>query len=157
MDKEQQIILEIFSLKEYIEFSDELIVVKIFNALIENKNVFNNLKNNYIFINTGDKKFNTKIINWDIYALDADSEEFVNGVMNFRGSCNLLNFDDALMLSIKIENFKISEIWAVDMDDNTEVAFIEQSKYVKRMERETYKSGPQTYSNRYKFIFRGNI
>jgi len=156
MSIREEIILKIFSLKEYIEFSDEL-AIEIFNTLIENKNVFNKLKNNYVFIDTGDKKFNTKIINCDIYELNADSEEFVNGVMTFRGSCNLLNFDDALMFSIKIENFKISEIWAVDMDDNTEVAFIERSKYVKRMERETYKSGPTTYSNRYKFVFGDNI
>jgi len=156
MTLQEKIISEILSAEEYIELQDE-IAIGIFNILFGNKNIIDNLKNNYIFISTNDKKINTKIINWNIDEFETDISDAIDNSLNFRGSCNAIGFDDPLMLVINVRDFNIYEIIAVDMNDNTEVVFIEQGKYVKKMERETFQSGPRTYGNRYKYTYRGNV
>ena len=157
MTPREEIISKILSEEEWFELNDEA-AVEIFNALVENKHVVDNLKNNYMFIDNGDKKINTKIINWNINEFETDAiSELTDGSLDFRGSCDVVGFDNPLMFVIKVRDFIIYEVWAVDMDDNTEIAFIEQGKYVRRMERETFQSGPQTYGNKYKFIFGGNV
>ncbi len=157
MTPREEVISKILSEEEWFELNDEA-AVEVFDVLVKNKHIVDNLKNNYLFIDNGNKKINTKIINWNINEFETDSiEEMVDGSLDFRGSCYAVGFDNPLMFVIKVRDFLIYEAWAVDMDDNTEIAFIEQGKYVRRMERETYQSGPQTYSNRYKFIFRGNV
>lgn len=157
MTSREEIISELLSQEEYFELNDEA-AEEIFDILVENKTVMDKLLIYYTFIDLDKKKINTKILNWKIYNFESDVEtELSNGILEFNGACDVVGFDNSLKLKIKTENFNICEVWAVDMDDDTEIAFVEQGQYIRKMERETFQSGPQTYGNRYKYIPRGKV
>ena len=131
MTPREEIISELMSQEEWFELVDDA-AVEIFNALVENKDIMNNLLTYYTFVDNGKKKINTKIISWEINEFETDAvTELVDGSLDFRGSCNIVGFDDRLMLVIKVKDFRIYEVWSIDMDDNTEIAFVEQGKYVR--------------------------
>jgi hypothetical protein len=156
MTSREEIISKLLSQEEWFELFDES-AVELFNILIKNKNIMDNLLKYYTFINDDKNSINTKIINWQINMFENSIKELVDGLLSFEGSCTVIGFDDKLRLKIKVENFKIYEVWAIDMYNDTEIAFVKQDKYVKRMEKEIFRSSPGVYNSRYKYIFRGNV
>jgi len=86
--------------------------------------------------------------------LEVDStDDFANGNFSFMGRGTVTGFDDPLMLNIKTEKFKIHNLWLTNIEDSTEIPFVEKGRLVLSMVKRPIHNNDGSEGSRYTITY----
>lgn len=95
-----------------------------------------------------------RLFTLEIDELEVDSaDDFSNGSFSFMGHGIVSGFEDPLMANIRTKNFKISDLWLTNMEDSTEVPFVDKGRLVVSMIKSSVYIDDRSQGSRYKITY----